>query len=365
MIKAIKEAGIPVDMIGGVSIGAFMGALWCQENNIDTLISKARTWSHGMTSYWRQILDLTYPATAMFTGAAFNKTIHDVFGDRQIEDLWLPYFTVTTDITSSSPRVHRHGSLWRYVRSSMSLSGYLPPLCDPADGHLLLDGGYVNNLPADVMHDVMGSEAILAIDVGSQDDMDMTNYGDTLSGWWLLWKKWYPFCKPVKVPNLPEIQSRLAYVSCVRQLEQVKRCDYCTYIRPPIDKYKTLQFGNFDEIMEVGYNHGQTLFSAMTLDQKKSFHNFLQFDKNKVIRHQGIKSPSQTSFTDLAERVCKIQAPKKRISFAQYSEYSDEYDDDDVEELYLSEPDLHAAATDTDTDQGTFSRRFRKTSTMF
>jgi hypothetical protein len=29
----------------------------------------------------------------------------------------------------------------------MSLSGYLPPLCDPIDGHLLLDGGYVNNLP--------------------------------------------------------------------------------------------------------------------------------------------------------------------------------------------------------------------------
>ena len=29
----------------------------------------------------------------------------------------------------------------------MSLSGYLPPLCDPLDGHLLLDGGYVNNLP--------------------------------------------------------------------------------------------------------------------------------------------------------------------------------------------------------------------------
>jgi len=45
----------------------------------------------------------------------------------------------------SSPSVS--GSLWRYVRSSMSLSGYLPPLCDPKDGHLLMDGGYINNLP--------------------------------------------------------------------------------------------------------------------------------------------------------------------------------------------------------------------------
>ena len=43
--------------------------------------------------------------------------------------------------------VYVAGSLWRYVRASMSLAGYLPPLCDPVDGHLLLDGGYVNNLP--------------------------------------------------------------------------------------------------------------------------------------------------------------------------------------------------------------------------
>lgn len=42
------------------------------------------------------------------------------------------------------------GSLWRYIRASMSLSGYMPPLCDPTDGHLLLDGGYVNNLPGTV-----------------------------------------------------------------------------------------------------------------------------------------------------------------------------------------------------------------------
>ena len=64
-----------------------------------------------------------------------------------LQDLWIPYFCITTDITESKMRVHTSGSLWRYVRSSMSLSGFLPPLCDPVDGHLLLDGGYVNNLP--------------------------------------------------------------------------------------------------------------------------------------------------------------------------------------------------------------------------
>ena len=53
------------------------------------------------------------------------------------------------------------------------------------------------------------------------------------------------FCQ---VPDMAEVQSRLAYVSCVQQMEMVKNSDYCEYMRPPIDKYATLQFGAFDEI---------------------------------------------------------------------------------------------------------------------
>jgi len=47
---------------------------------------------------------------------------------------------------------------------------------------------------------------------------------------------------------MAEIQTRLAYVCCVRQLELVKESEYCEYIRPPIDRYGTLDFGKFDEI---------------------------------------------------------------------------------------------------------------------
>ncbi|KAH9638381.1 hypothetical protein HF086_004183 [Spodoptera exigua] len=149
MVRAIQEAGIPIDMVGGVSIGAFMGALWCMERNITTVTQKAREWSQKMTQWGKQLLDLTYPATSMFSGRQFNATIRSTFGDVHIEDLWLPYFTVTTDISSSCMRVHRH---------------------------------------ADVMRS-LGAKHILAIDVGSQDDTDLTNYGDDLSGWWLLWKR--------------------------------------------------------------------------------------------------------------------------------------------------------------------------------
>ncbi|OTF76396.1 patatin-like phospholipase domain-containing protein [Euroglyphus maynei] len=378
MIKAITEAGLPIDMVGGVSIGAFMGALWCQENNLTAFIQKAQSWSNGMISYWHQILDLTYPSTAMFTGNAFNRSIHEVFGEVQIEDLWLPYFTVTTDITSSCPRTHRHGSLWRYVRASMSLSGYLPPLCDPIDGHLLLDGGYVNNLPADIMHDVMGAEIILAIDVGSQDNSDLTNYGDTLSGWWLLWKRWNPFTEPVRVPNLPEIQSRLAYVCCEKQLEEVKNSDYCWYIRPPIDGFKTLQFKSFKEIMNVGYHHGKAVFSTVHFGDERSIFELFNKERNQIRRKSIIsnnefiaggdqssidrslmmigKSPRQTSFTDLAERICNIQNPIVSNSATEFEFHditedeaeaeADEEEEEEVMDNYFSEPELR----DTDTD---------------
>lgn len=103
----------------------------------------------------------------------------------------------------------------------MSIAGYLPPICSEDDGHLLLDGGYVNNLPgrfenkcfmfcvkrlhvkyswiiADVMRN-MGVATILAVDIGAKEKEDLTNYGDSLSGWWLLWKKYYPFTESVNV----------------------------------------------------------------------------------------------------------------------------------------------------------------------
>ncbi|XP_032689605.1 neuropathy target esterase sws isoform X2 [Odontomachus brunneus] len=346
MLKAIVEAGIPIDMVGGVSIGAFMGALWCMEKNITTTTQKAREWSKKMTQWWRQILDLTYPMTSMFSGKDFNKTIQQTFGDTYIEDLWLPYFTITTDITDSCMRTHTHGLLWRYIRGSMTIAGVFPPICDPIDGHLLVDGCYVNNVPADEMLR-QGAHHILAIDVGSQDDTDLTNYGDSLSGWWLLWKRWNPFATPVKVPNLPDIQSRLAYVSCVRQLEEVKSSDYCEYIRPPIDKYKTLQFANFDEIKDVGYQHGKTYFEGQSKAGVLPRFN-ADRENARAMRAKNQAANQQTvssyTFTDLAQMVCKVSRGSRYIDLDidsdsdELEEYEADLEEDAQEVGYASEP---------------------------
>uniref|UniRef100_A0A3Q2YJ86 lysophospholipase n=1 Tax=Hippocampus comes TaxID=109280 RepID=A0A3Q2YJ86_HIPCM len=328
IIRALNEAGIPVDIVGGTSIGSFMGALYAEEKSNSRMRVRAREWAMDMTSLFKKIVDLTYPVTSMFSGASFNSGISSVFKGKQIEDLWLPYFNITTDITASSMRVHTDGSLWRYVRASMSLSGYLPPLCDPKDGHLLMDGGYINNLPADVARS-MGAKVVIAVDVGSRNETNLTNYGDSLNGWWLLWKRFNPLAEKVKVLNMAEIQTRLAYVCCVRQLELVKDSEYCEYIRPPIDRYGTLEFGKFDEIAEVGYQHGKTLFDVWrrsnVVDSMLKDRHQEEFHKTKSSH---VVTCPNASFTDLAEIVSRIEPVKNALI---EEDYQTDYDEEAVE----------------------------------
>ncbi|CAI5666658.1 unnamed protein product [Oreochromis niloticus] len=330
IMRALCEAGIPVDLIGGTSIGSLMGALYAEDRSLSRLRIRAREWAMEMTSVFRKVLDLTYPITSMFSGASFNSGINNVFKSKQIEDLWIPYFNITTDITASAMRVHTDGSLWRYVRASMSLSGYLPPLCDPKDGHLLMDGGYINNLPADVARS-MGAKVVIAIDVGSRDETNLTNYGDSLSGWWLLWKRLNPLAEKVKVLNMAEIQTRLAYVCCVRQLESVKSSDYCEYIRPPIDRYRTLEFGKFDEIAEVGYQHGKTVFDVWRRSGvvEKMLKDRHQEEFHNTQSRSNVVTCPNASFTDLAEIVSRIEPVKPPL--VDESDYHTDYEEDALE----------------------------------
>ncbi|XP_056586233.1 patatin-like phospholipase domain-containing protein 7a isoform X2 [Triplophysa dalaica] len=338
IIRALTEAGIPIDQVGGTSIGSMMGALYAEDRSYSRMKIRARQWAMEMTSVFKKVLDLTYPITSMFSGASFNSSINGVFKDKQIEDLWIPYFNITTDITASTMRVHTDGSLWRYVRSSMSLSGYLPPLCDPKDGHLLMDGGYINNLPADVARS-MGAKVVIAIDVGSQDETNLTNYGDALSGWWLLWKRLNPIAEKVKVLNMTEIQARLAYVCSVRQLESVKNSDYCEYIRPPIDRYRTLEFGKFDEISEVGYQHGKTLLDVWSRSGvvEKMLKDRHQEEFHKT--QNNVVTCPNASFTDLAEIVSRIE-PVKPAVVDDESDYHTDYEEE-IAESALSDMELY------------------------
>ena len=118
-----------------------------------------------------------------------------------------------------------------------------------------------------------------------------------------------------QVPNLYDIQSRLSYVSCTRQLEELKASNYCEYIRPPIDKYQTLQFGAFDEIKEVGYQHGKSYFSGMLKGGRtvESLYQLSCHSSSEWQQTHASLNASPTSFTDLAQIVCSVKKPAANV----------------------------------------------------
>ncbi|KAK5193757.1 phosphatidylcholine and lysophosphatidylcholine phospholipase [Exophiala xenobiotica] len=254
VIRALEEAGIPIDIIGGTSIGAFMGALYARDADVVPMFGRAKQFAGRMGSMWRFALDLTYPSASYTTGHEFNRGLFKIFGDSQIEDFWLSFYCNTTNISKSRAEIHTSGYAWRYVRASMSLAGLIPPICD--DGSMLLDGGYMDNLTVAHMKS-LGADLVFAVDVGSQDDDTPQQYGDTLSGFWALLNRWNPFSSIPNPPTLNDIQARLAYVSSVDALERAKNTPGCVYMRPPIDAYGTLQFGSFSEIVEIGYSYAK------------------------------------------------------------------------------------------------------------
>lgn len=258
VVMALEKHGIPVDLIGGTSIGSFVGGLYAMDYNIVSIYGRAKKFAKRVSSLWRSILDLTYPVTSYITGYEFNRGIWKIFGICEIEDFWIKYFCNSTNITNSTMDIHETGYAWRFIRASMSLAGLLPPIT--YNGCMLLDGGYLDNLPVMEMKK-KGAKYIIAVDVGSVDDRTPMNYGDTLSGFWVLFNRWNPFSKHPNVPNMMDIQMRLAYVASVNALELSKKTPGVIYLRPPIDDYATLDFAKFDEIHHVGLAYADNLFT--------------------------------------------------------------------------------------------------------
>ncbi|CAK7227705.1 phosphatidylcholine and lysophosphatidylcholine phospholipase [Sporothrix curviconia] len=279
IIRALEDAGIPIDMIGGTSMGAFVGALYARHADVVPIFGLSKKFAGRMASVWRFALDLTYPSASYTTGHEFNRGIYKSFGKAQIEDFWLEYYCNTTNISKSRAEFHTSGYAWRYVRASMSLAGLLPPLCD--EGSMLLDGGYVDNLTVSHMK-ALGADIIFAVDVGALDDDTPQAFGDTLSGFWAFLNRWNPLSTTPNPPTLAEIQARLAYVSSVDALEQAKVLPGCIYMRPPIDDFGTLEFGKFDEIVQVGYQFGQNFLQKLREDGRLPL--MVETEEKKALR---------------------------------------------------------------------------------
>ncbi|ETW08910.1 hypothetical protein, variant [Aphanomyces invadans] len=254
ILKALEECGLDVDVVGGTSMGALIAALYAQyPKDLERVIKHARRFSSKAANKLAKLFELTLPIASWFDGSSFNTGLQLEFGMTRIEDLVLNFFCISTDIVKKCTGVHRSGTLWRYVRASMSLQGYLPPISEPS-GSLLLDGGYVNNLPADVMKEE-GVKIVFAVDVGRDNTRDYFHYGDTLSGWWVFLNKLNPFTPTVQVPSMGEITDALAYAAFYQNKAYVINHYVDLYFKPPVQAIGTLEFDKLDLTIQLGYDY--------------------------------------------------------------------------------------------------------------
>ena len=162
-IRAIREAGCPIDFIGGASMGAVIAACVAQEwtdGEIEERIRKAFVETNPLGDYH-------LPVVSLVSGRRVDQRLEANFGDIKIEDLTIPYFAVSTNLTHGTYRVHNQGVLRDALRASIALPGILPPVVD--QGEVLVDGAVLNNFPVDVMRDLHRGR-IIGVDVARAPD---------------------------------------------------------------------------------------------------------------------------------------------------------------------------------------------------
>lgn len=243
VLKALKEAGVPFDYVGGTSMGGVIAAGVAMEWDIPELTERVR--DAFVTG--NPLSDPTLPLIALFRGAKVSALLRKHFGDMRIEDLPKPYFCVSADLTTGRDYIHRSGPLWRALRASVALPGILPPVTEEG-GHLLVDGGVMNNLPVDVM----AAEArgpIIAVDVSGEIDLraDDDRYGER-SVWQLIKQRMRGS------PSIVSILMRAGTVGSNLQRRTVRElADFL--FEPPLAGVGMRDWKSYEQAINQGYAH--------------------------------------------------------------------------------------------------------------
>jgi predicted acylesterase/phospholipase RssA/CRP-like cAMP-binding protein len=251
VMRALDEARVPIDVVGGTSIGAVMGA-FCALGMDDTeRVERAVT---AFTRSGRPVSP-TLPLVALSSGRRVDRLLAEHLGSGFIEDLPRRFFCVSANLTRAEEVIHERGPLWPAVRASLSLPGILPPVY--TDGDLLIDGGALDNVPVEVMRARVGSGCVIAVDLLPEvEPLTAAPFGPGLSGWRVLWHRVNPVGAPWSVPSVADIMSRSIGLSQVRQRRAALTGDRADLLlRPPMGKLGVLDFEAGIPLIEAGYRH--------------------------------------------------------------------------------------------------------------
>ena len=266
IVRALHKAGIPLDFVGGTSMGAILAAEYAYGFDGEGM---CRVTVDVMRKYLRG--DLTIPLVAFLKGDQVARLILAVMGnqDIDIEDLWLPCFCVSANLTRARMHVHTTGSVLKSILASSRAPGMYPPVV--VDGDLHVDGGIVNNVPVDVMKEISKGARVIAVNVSPQDDPTMiADYGLGVSGWHVLWDRLNPFAKKtLAVPTLPTILMRTITFGGGPPAEAgLGPADL--YLCPPLEKFKINEFHRGAEMADVAYEFALPLVMAWQAEYEKT-----------------------------------------------------------------------------------------------
>jgi len=249
VIRALREAHVPIDMVGGCSMGAIIGAgvaLDWDEGEIRERLQHAFVVSNPVNDY-------TLPFLALARGHKVARRLAAHFGSVRIENLWRPYFCVSTNLTTGNLAVHRDGPLVHALRASVSIPGLLPPVL--MDGEAHVDGGIINCLPVDLMR-AMRRGPVIAVDVASDLALKPLGKGDEEPSIWKLLHE----CR--KMPPIVDLLVRAGTVGSSALADQARHQANILF-RPCLESVELLDWHACDHAIEIGYRHATEKLEKM------------------------------------------------------------------------------------------------------
>jgi NTE family protein len=244
VVRALREAHIPIDRIGGCSMGAIVGAAVAMEWDDAEIKERLRT----AFVQSNPINDYTLPFLSLVKGHKVARRLEEHFGSTCIGDLWRPFFCVSTNLSAGVLAVHRAGPLVRALRASVAIPGLLPPVMIDREAHV--DGGVINWLPVDVMGAKRGP--VIAVDAASDPALVSFEGGKRTQPDWRFWRRWG------KMPPIVDLLFRAATVSS-DALGRAACGQADILFKPALKTVDLLDWKACDRAIDAGYRHAIAL----------------------------------------------------------------------------------------------------------
>ncbi len=251
ILHAMAEGGIPMDIIGGSSGGAFAGAIFANRpplKEIPDVVTKSM-------NRFRKVARLTFPIVSLYSGKGITQAMLDFFGNQQLEDLWTNYFCTSLSLKSGALIVHRKGAVWEAVRASSSVMGLLPPVITNDD--VLVDGGFINPCPTDVLHQIGAGKVVVVSAFGKAGLKETGNFPPSVSGWNLLARYINPFYKKKISPKIgSSILQSMLFASTYLLSNVFQQSAIDLLIEPDVSQFSPQDNNAVTKMYESGYEFG-------------------------------------------------------------------------------------------------------------